>query len=348
MRHADEPATLDETSLAGQDPDTIAACLALSTRFCLGREITPIQNAFLTRNGFIVFAGAAAPQEVERVLAEMDAVERKLLDEGIERVCGVPVWFGTGPTGEPWLQRMGFSSYHSEWLEEFVTDDRFEPVRRLIGADARIGRHPREGRRGVQSVPQPARQSQIEPRLAHRRAARRVLQLAYARTDAQRRAALRPYPPQDGGLRLLPGTHTQSAWSTLFRKVHFVTDDDDPQELAVETWPGDLTVHDGRMWHRVKASPHTGRRSIRRSMYVPYVVDTYQPKDDSTPTNTYMRVFDRVMRLKRQVAASSPRESSVGLFEAELSLRPASSYCRSARWASLDRSVRDKLTVPFG
>ncbi len=46
--------------------------------------------------------------------------------------------------------------------------------------------------------------------------------------------------------------------------------------------------------------------------------------------------------------SSSPRESSVGLFETELSLRPASSDCRSARWASLDRSVRDKLTVPFG
>ena len=67
---------------------------------------------------------------------------------------------------------------------------------------------------------------------------------------------------EDGGLWLIPGTHTQSAWSTLFRKLHFVSDDDDPDEIHVETWPGDLTVHDGRMWHRVKASPHMGDRSM--------------------------------------------------------------------------------------
>ena len=116
--------------------------------------------------------------------------------------------------------------------------------------------------------------------------------------------------PEDGGLRLLPGTHTQSAWSTLFRKIHFVTDAPDADEIPVETWPGDLTVHDGRMWHRVEGSPHTGARSIRHSMYVPYVVDAYQPKDASSTTKAYMRVFDAIMRWRARRAEARQRRAA--------------------------------------
>ena len=66
------------------------------------------------------------------------------------------------------------------------------------------------------------------------------------------------------------------------------------------------------MWHRVKASPHQGARSIRRSMYVPYVVDTYQPKNASSRTRAYMKIFDLLMRwkAKRAKRAGSGRKIS--------------------------------------
>ena len=63
---------------------------------------------------------------------------------------------------------------------------------------------------------------------------------------------------KDGGLRLLPGTHTQGFFSMCFRKRYFVDHSPDPEEIAIETEPGDLTVHDGRLWHRVQLSPYTG------------------------------------------------------------------------------------------
>jgi hypothetical protein len=72
-----------------------------------------------------------------------------------------------------------------------------------------------------------------------------------------------------------------------FAKPYFVSHRPDPHEIAVETEPGDLTVHDGRLWHRVEASPHTGPRSLRRSMYVPYLTDAYQPKSDASRTPLY-------------------------------------------------------------
>lgn len=296
----DEPLPLDESDLLTLPPldaRDLAATLPLTTRFRLRADITPVQHAFLQRHGFLVFARVARRDEVETLLAEIDRVERKLLDEKIDRIHGVPVWFGTGPDGRPWLQRMGFSSVYSDWLEAFVTDARFEPIRRLIGADARIGTREKDGVVFNRYLNLPG---SLRPNLAWHTDALRDVFYNGRMPGPMLNVGLHfdRIKPEDGGLRLLPGTHTQSAWSTLFHKVHFVTDDDDPREIAVETWPGDLTVHDGRMWHRVKASPQTGLASLRRSMYVPYVVDAYAPKGADAKTNAYMRVFDKVMRFK--------------------------------------------------
>ena len=259
--------------------------------------ITPVQWAFLQLRGYLVFARVATEDEVGTILSEMERVERKLLAEGIDRVHGVPVWFGTGPDGQPWLQRMGFSSVHSPWLESFVTDRRFEPIRQLIGPTARIGTREKDGVVFNRYINLPG---SLRPDLAWHTDALRDVFYNREMPGPMLNVGLHfdRIRPEDGGLRVLPGTHTQSAFSTLFRKIHFVTNDDDPREVMVETWPGDLTVHDGRMWHRVKASPFTGVRSLRRSMYVPYVVDAYAPKDAAAKTNTYMRVFDKVMKAK--------------------------------------------------
>ncbi len=310
-RFADEPAPFDESGLlhaAPLDARTTAADLPHGTRFVLRGDIAPVQYAFLQKNGYLVFAGVASPAEVDRVLAEMDGVEAKLLADGIEQVHGVPVWFGTGLDGEPFLQRMGFASVHSEWLEAFVTDARFEPIRRLIGEDARIGTREKDGVVWNRYLNAPG---SLRPDLAWHTDALRDVFYNGEMPGPMLNIGLHfdRIRPEDGGLRVLPGTHTQSGRSTLLHKIHFVTNDDDPREVMVETWPGDLTVHDGRMWHRVKGSPFTGAPSLRRSMYVPYVVDDYAPKSQDAKTNTYMRVFDRIMRFKGALARRRHRRA---------------------------------------
>ncbi len=297
---ADEPAPFDEAALLTAPPleaRRVAAGLPLNTRFVLRDLITPVQYAFLLEHGFIVFARVASKPEIDRILGEIDRVEKKLLDEKIDKICGVPVWFGTGPDGQPWLQRMGFSSYYSEWLEAFVTDARFEPIRQLIGEDARIGTREKDGVVFNRYINLPG---SLRPDLAWHTDALRDVFYNGEMPGPMLNVGLHfdRIRPEDGGLRLIPGTHSQTVWSTLFHKIHFVSNDDDPREIAVETWPGDLTVHDGRMWHRVKSSPRTGEASLRRSMYVPYVVDAYQPKDAKAKTNAYMRVFDGIIKVK--------------------------------------------------
>ncbi len=301
---ADEPAPFDESELLTCPPldaRTLALGLPLNTRFVLRSDLTPVQYAFLQLHGFIVFARVASLEEVRTILSEVDRIQDKLLAEGIDKINGVPVWFGTDEDGKPWLQRMGFSSVYSDWLEAFVTDARFEPIRRLIGENARIGTREKDGVVFNRYVNRPG---STRPALPWHTDALRDVFYNGEMPGPMLNVGLHfdRIKPEDGGLWLIPGTHTQSAWSTLFRKIHFVSDDDDADEIGVETWPGDLTVHDGRMWHRVKASPHTGARSIRHSMYVPYVVDAFQPKGAETKTSLYMRVFDSVMRWRARRA----------------------------------------------
>lgn len=296
------PPPLDESawaSLSDAEAVRVAAGLPLSTRFRLRAELTPVQRAFLDRHGFILFSQVARADEVAKILDEVDRIEAKLLAEGTTKVFGVPVWMGMGPDGRPWLQRMGFTSVFSEFIASFVRDARFEPVRRLIGEDARIGDREKDG---VVMNRYFRAEGSLRPNLAWHTDALRDVFYNRKMPGPMLNVGLHfdRVRPEDGGLRVLPGTHTQGVFSTLFRKIHFVTQAPDPHEVAVETWPGDLTVHDGRMWHRVEASPYTGLRSVRRSMYVPYVCDAYQPKSEDSPTPVYMRLFDVIMRWRQK------------------------------------------------
>ena len=61
---------------------------------------------------------------------------------------------------------------------------------------------------------------------------------------------------------------------------------------------GDLTVHDGRLWHRVAVSTRTGQASLRRSMYVPSLSDPYEPKSEKSKTPLYHYLGAAIRRLK--------------------------------------------------
>lgn len=283
-------------ALSPEEAAKVAAALPLNHRFRLGAEITPVQRAYLDKNGYLVFAKVASPDEVARIVAEVDRVQAKFLAEGRRKVHGIPIWFGRDEQGKPYLQRTGFLSVHSDYVRQFVTDARFEPIRKLVGKDARIGHEEKDGvvfNRYIRT------KGSLRPGLAWH-------------TDGLRDAFYGQLPgpmlnvglhferitPEDGGLRIIPGSHNQGWRDFLFRKVYFVDNRPDPDEVMVETWPGDLTVHDGRTWHRVAASQYTGARSRRQSMYVPYVTGPYQPKSEQSDTASYLKAFDLIIRAK--------------------------------------------------
>jgi ectoine hydroxylase-related dioxygenase (phytanoyl-CoA dioxygenase family) len=89
---------------------------------------------------------------------------------------------------------------------------------------------------------------------------RRYLNVGFYFTDS---------PVEVGGLRVLPCSHNQSIASLLTHKAHFVDDEPDENELAITAEAGDLTIHDGRIWHRTALATSTGDASERCVSYLP-------------------------------------------------------------------------------
>jgi phytanoyl-CoA hydroxylase len=259
--------------------------LPLSTRFELGQEITPVQQAFFAKHGFLVFGEVASPEEVGRIIVELDAIQERWIAEQRKEVNGIPLFIGKDPDGKPFIQRFTFTSMFSEPLRNFVLDSRFEPIRKMVGADARVGHDEKDGLVVNRYVNVPG---SVYPELGwHTDGLRDLFYLRMPQPMFNVGLHLDKISAADGGLRLIPGSHTQGFADMCFRKLYFLDHRPDPAEIAVETLPGDLTVHDGRLWHRVQRSPHTGWASLRRSMYVPYQTGPYEPKSPESQTPFY-------------------------------------------------------------
>jgi hypothetical protein len=265
-----------------------ALSLPLEHRFTLGTEITPVQTAFLDEHGFILFSKVATLEEVQGLRAEGDRIATAWCEEDRKSVFGVPVFQGKGAEGQPYMQRLPFTSCFSEFVRDFVRDARFAPVRSLIGRDTRVGDQEKDGVVMNRYINVPG---SAYPKLGWHTDGLRAL--AYLRLPGPMLNVglhLDQISKEDGGLRIIPGSHKQGFVSMCFRKPYFVWHRPDQREVAIETQPGDLTVHDGRTWHRVQQSPHTGVRSLRRSMYVPYLTDAYSPKGDTSRTPVYHHI----------------------------------------------------------
>jgi hypothetical protein len=91
-------------------------------------------------------------------------------------------------------------------------------------------------------------------------------------------------------VRLIPFSHVQGLWPMLTRKAHFMDTDPDPAEYALVAEAGDLTFHDGRIWHRVAEASVTGDASQRRVMYVPLMEGPEKLKSEDSPMPVYFRL----------------------------------------------------------
>jgi ectoine hydroxylase-related dioxygenase (phytanoyl-CoA dioxygenase family) len=98
----------------------------------------------------------------------------------------------------------------------------------------------------------------------------------------------------NGGLRVLPGTHKQNMIKLLFGKKYFIDNSDDAKEVGFDIHAGDLTVHDGRTWHRVKQSKLVGEASRRRVMYIPIITGKFKPKTEKSKTPFYHKLSPKV------------------------------------------------------
>jgi phytanoyl-CoA hydroxylase len=258
-------------------------------KFDFGSGLTREQLDYFDNHGVIQFRGFIDRATVANLLREIRAVERYLLTHGTTKVNGIPLKFGRDIDGSLLIQRIAFASQYSLTLREFLRDPRLSALTALLGDyRGRIGENEKDGlvvNHYVNTPESAFRQlgwHTDSPRdlfLGHR-----ILPMLNVGLH------LDSCPYDNGGLRVLSGTHKQGIFRLLFKKKYFVDNTPDKNEVGFDITAGDLTVHDGRLWHRVAQSPVQGENSRRRVMYIPIITGAYQPKTTNSPTPFYHRL----------------------------------------------------------
>ena len=276
-------ATSSELVLVGSAPPVPS--------FTFGERMTPEQLAFLDEHGFIRLRAFADRDTLRGLVEDVEAVDRRLIAEERTVVNGVPLIIGkriTPEGGTRFVQRMAFASLFGDRLHAFLQDPRFASILECAGPGYRIAERERDGlvvnhfRHEAGSAHQRLGWHTDSLRdLFYFEKPRRYLNVGFYLDDS---------PAEKGGVRLLPRTHKQSIWSMLTRKIHFLSQDPDPDEYGIVANAGDLTIHDGRMWHRVALATVTGDASRRRVMYLPLMEGPLKEKSERSRTPLYFRL----------------------------------------------------------
>ena len=190
-------------------------------RFSLAETLTPAQRRFFDEYGFIHFKEFIKPDAVQSIIQASQEVEKSWLEKGLTKVNGVPIKYGKDLNGEPIVQRFAFIQQHHPVLAEFLQDPRFQVLLELIGPGARIGDKEKDGMVFNHYVNGPdSRFTQMGWHVDGLRDLFHGLKLNPMLNVGIHLSTLKP---ENGGLRILPGTHKQGLYQMLFRKNHFLS-----------------------------------------------------------------------------------------------------------------------------
>ncbi|TKC65465.1 phytanoyl-CoA dioxygenase family protein [Pedobacter hiemivivus] len=256
-------------------------------KFTLGNKITTEQKDFFNQNGFIHFKGFIKPETVNDIVAASKQVQQQWIANEKIKVNGIPIKYGKDLDGSAIVQRFAFLNQHHALFAELTQDPRFETLLELIGPGARLGTEEKDGM--VLNHYVNGHESKFSQMGWHTDGLRDIFHGQKLSPMLNVGIHLNTLKPENGGLRVLPGTHKQSLYQMLFRKKYFLDNKADAKETAIIPDAGDLTIHDGRLWHRVAQSSVIGEESRRRVIYIPIIVGKYEPKNENSPTAFYQR-----------------------------------------------------------
>jgi hypothetical protein len=256
------------------------------SNFHLGETLTQEQLDFFAQYGVIVFRNFITPEKVKTYLKEIKRLEKTWIEEKREKINGIPLKFGKDELGNKTIQRLCFTSLYSNALQDLLNDPRLIKLSGFLEPyEGRIAENEKDGLVVNNYLNTP--NSGFTQMGWHTDSPRDLFLGQKIMPMLNVGIHLDECLYENGGLRVLPGTHKQGFLKLLFGKKYFIDNKDDKLEVGFDMNPGDLSVHDGRLWHRVKQSPKFGEESRRRVMYVPIVTGKYKPKDDTSKTPFY-------------------------------------------------------------
>lgn len=257
--------------------------------FKFQKQLTQRQKDFFDKFGFLHFKNFISKPKVSEVISEMQTIEQKWIQESVDKVFGIPIRYGFDMNNNRFVQRFAFSSLHSPVIRNFLQEYPFKTLLSLLAPyEGRIGETEKDGVVINHYINTP--KSSHADLGWHTDALRDVFYGRKVKPMLNVGLHLDTTPCKNGGLRILPGTHKQNIFQLLFRKLYFLDRKPDPKEIGLDIEAGDLTVHDGRMWHRVERSKFIGEKSRRRCLYVPLICDKCSPKTHKSRTPLYHRL----------------------------------------------------------
>jgi ectoine hydroxylase-related dioxygenase (phytanoyl-CoA dioxygenase family) len=256
--------------------------------FTLGESLTNEQIDFFEKNGFIHFKNFISKEMVDILLRDAEKIQDEWVSQGYKMINGVPIKYGTDITGKTIVQRFAFLNQHSTVFADLLKDTRLKALFSLIGTeDCRIGETEKDGLVFNHYIN--TEESNYSQLGWHTDALRDVFQGQKILPMLNVGIHMDTSTTDNGGLRLIPGTHNQGLRTLLFKKFYFISHKPDKSEIGLNVEPGDLTVHDGRLWHRVARSPFVGEKSRRRVMYIPIITGKFKPRTENSKPLFYQR-----------------------------------------------------------
>ncbi|KFF15180.1 phytanoyl-CoA dioxygenase family protein [Flavobacterium hydatis] len=255
--------------------------------FTLTEQLTNEQIAFFNEHGFIHFKKFINQETVSSIIDASKQVEQNWIENDLQKVNGVPIKYGKDLDGSPIVQRFAFINQHHQTLSGLLLDPRFNSLLQLAGDGARLGTEEKDGMVFNHYINGP--ESKFTKMGWHTDGLRDIFYGAKLNPMLNVGIHLSTLKPENGGLKIIPGTHKQSIYQMLFRKKYFLDNKPDSEEVSINPEAGDLTIHDGRLWHRVAESSISGEESRRRVIYIPIIAGKYAPKNENSPTVFYQR-----------------------------------------------------------
>jgi phytanoyl-CoA hydroxylase len=266
----------------------------LNQKFILTQEgITPEHLQFFDECGFIHFKHFFNKEQIQKALEAISALQEQWIQEKLEKVNGTPIKFGKDENGDIIIQRFAFASLFSPYLHELLLDPRIDSLKQFIGEGGRIGENEKDGM--VVNHYINTGESTYSKLGWHTDGLRDLLMNLKLNPMLNVGIYLDDSPLEKGGLKVLAGTHKQGIYDMMFRKKYFVDNTPDKDEVAIVGEAGDLTVHSGRIWHRVALATLKGAASRRRIIYFPIIKGKYIPKSHRSPTPIYHK-FQRLIK----------------------------------------------------
>lgn len=261
----------------------------INTRYHFSGAILPHHLSFYTQYGFQHFTGFFSAGAVSELRSQIAQISAQLIASNAKTVNGIPIKYGIADNGERIIHRLPYTSHHNIAIEQLLNHAGIQTFCGLLGrSDARIGYNEKDGI--VTNYYINSSNSKQRQMGWHTDSMREIMQLQRLDPMINVGLYLTDSGTHNGGLRVLPGSHTQSTPAMILSKVQLLNKRPDKNEFLVIAQAGDLVLHSGRLWHRVGKSPLVGIKSVRQVMYVPIVCGAQLHRHSNSSTPLYHKL----------------------------------------------------------